>query len=160
MKTWTPLLILAATAIAATSAFADPVADAKAHSEAFAKAMNERNVKAALAMYADNAHLIWPGQGEEAKGKAEIEKLITTTFKSMPKDAKVTFKGQDAVSLGNGYVATIGHWEQSGAGPDGKIQTVAIRTSELIKIEGKKTLYVVDHASIGTAPPPAATSAK
>ncbi len=144
--------------LAAVPAYAGPVADAKAHSEAFAKAMNARDAEAMLALYADDAHVIWPGQGEEAKGKAEIKKLIDNNLKAMPADAKVIFKSQEAIVLGKGYIAALGQWEQSFKGPDGKQQTIPFRTSEIIRKQGNTMLYVVDHASVGLPPPPAPTS--
>jgi ketosteroid isomerase-like protein len=135
-----------------TPAFADATADAKAHSEAFARAANAGDVKAMLTLYADNARVIWPGQGDEAKGKIEIEKLIVNTLKAFP-GVKMTLKSQEAIPLGNGYIATIGKWEMSFKGSDGKIQTMEIRTSEIIKKQGHRTVYVIDHASVGLPPP-------
>ncbi len=79
--------------------------------------MNARDAEAMLALYADDAHVIWPGQGEEAKGRAEIKKLIDNNLKVMPADAKVIFKSQEAIALGKGYIATLGQWEQSFKGP-------------------------------------------
>ena len=136
----------------ATPAFADATADAKAHSEAFARAVNAGDVKATLALYSDNARVIWPGEGDEAKGKAEIEKLIINTIKAFP-GTKMTLKSQEAIPLGSGYIATIGKWEMSFKGSDGKTQTMEIRTSEIIKKQGHRTLYVIDHASVGLPPP-------
>ncbi len=60
--------------------------------------MTARDAEAMLALYADDAHVIWPGQGEEAKGKAEIKKLIDNNLKAMPADAKVIFKSQEAIA--------------------------------------------------------------
>ena len=134
-------------------AFADPTSDAKGHSAAFEKAANARDTKAVLALYADDAVVIWPGQGEEARGKAEIEKMVSKFVAELPKDAKITLKSQTAIPLGADYVATVGHWEESFTDPDGKKQTVALRTTEIIKKQGGKTLYVVDHASVGVPPP-------
>ena len=148
------LFWLAVLTLYATIAFADAAADAKAHSEAFARAANAQDVKAVLALYADDARVIWPGQGEEAKGKAAVEQLVTASLKAFPKDSRIVLKSQEATPLGNGYIATVGQWEQSFTGPDGKPQTVEVRTTELIKKQGAKTLYVVDHASIGMPPAP------
>lgn len=139
----------------ATSVRANPVADAKALSEAFAKAINARDVKAMTAMYANDARVIWPGMGEEAKGKAAIEKMIAADMATMPKDAVITFKSQDVIPLGNGYIATVGQWEETFTGDDGKPQTFHIRTSEIVRKHKGKMLYVVDHASIGLPPAPA-----
>ena len=150
MKTW-PLFVLLS--LVAVPASADLAADAKAHSEAFARAMDAGDVKAVLALYADDARVIWPGKGDEATGKAEIEKLVTNTLKNFPKDSKLAIKSQQAIPLGNGYIATVGRWEQSFTGDDGTKQTIQVRTSEIIKKQGRKTLYLVDHASFGMPPP-------
>jgi ketosteroid isomerase-like protein len=150
--------LLACLALAAAPAFADPAADAKAHSEAFARAMAARDVAAAVALYADDARVIWPGQGEEAQGKAEITKLLDASLKAAP-DSSPVLVSQDVVSLGDGLIASLGQWKQDMKGPDGKVETVRIRTSEIIKKVGGKTLYVVDHASIGVPPAPAGAGA-
>jgi uncharacterized protein (TIGR02246 family) len=151
---WVALLLLLA-----TSVNADLAADAKAHSEAFAKAINARDVEAMAAMYANDARVIWPGMGEEARGKAAIEKMIAADMATMPKDAVITFKSQDAIPLGNGYISTVGQWEETFVGDDGKPQSYQIRTSEIIRKHKGKMLYVVDHASIGLPPAPACPNA-
>ena len=112
-----------------------------------------------MALYADGARVIWPGQGEEATGKAEIEKMVSKFVAELPKDAKITLKSQTAIPLGNDYVATVGNWEETFTDPDGKHQTVSLRTTEIIKKQGGKTLYVVDHASVGLPPPSPAPAA-
>ena len=72
-------IVLALLLAVASAASGDPQADGRAHADAFGRAMNAGDVKAALALYADDARVIFPGQGEEARGKVEIEKLLTTT---------------------------------------------------------------------------------
>lgn len=142
----------------AAPALAGPAEDAMAHSKAFEKAANARDTKAVLALYAADAHVVWPGQGDEATGTAAIQKLAETFLKDLPKDAKISLVSQTAIPLGGGVVATVGHWQETFTAPDGKKQTADVRTTEIIKKVKGKTLYVVDHASIGTppAPPPAA----
>jgi ketosteroid isomerase-like protein len=140
--------------LVATPVFADATSEAKAHSEAFERAMNAGDVKAILALYSDDAHVIWPGQGDEATGKPEIEKLIVGTLKAFP-DAKSTLKSQKVVPLGSGYTGIIGSWELSYKDADGKTKTMQLRTTEVIKKQGKHTVYVIDHASVGVPPPPA-----
>jgi ketosteroid isomerase-like protein len=136
----------------ATPALADATADAKAQSESFARAVNAGDVPATLALYAANARVIWPGQGDEAKGKEEIKKLIINTLKSFP-GVKMTLKSQEAIPLGSGYIATVGKWEMSFTGSDGTAQTMEIRTTEVMKMQHHRTLYVIDHASVGLTPP-------
>ena len=53
----------------------------------------------------------------------------------------------------------LGQWKQDVKGPDGKVETIHVRSSEILKKVGGKTLYVVDHASIGVPPPPAGAGA-
>jgi uncharacterized protein (TIGR02246 family) len=142
------LCLLAAPAVAA------PADDAMAHSKAFERAANARDAKAILALYAADAHVVWPGQGERANGKVEIEKLVSNFLKQLPADARITLVSQTAIPLAGGYIATVGEWSQSFTDAGGKPQTVEIRTTELIKKEKGKTLYVVDHASIGVPPEP------
>jgi hypothetical protein len=61
-------------------------------------------------------------------------------------------KSHEAIPLGDGYIATVGQWEQSFVDDAGREQTAQVRTTET-RIQ---TLYVVDPASIGTPPPPRA----
>lgn len=149
-------VVLSLLCLVAVRAFAAPADDAAAHSKAFERAMNARDAKAILALYASDAHVVWPGQGEEANGKAEIEKLVSNFLKALPKDAKLTLKSQTTIPLGGGYIATVGHWEESFTDADGKKQSADIRTTEIIKKDKGKTLYVIDHASIGLPPEPEA----
>ncbi len=149
MNIWIWVMIVS---FIATPAFADATADAKTQSESFARAVNAGDVTATLALYADNARVIWPGQGDEAKGKDEIQKLIVNTLKAF-QGVKMTLKSQEAIPLGNSYIATIGKWEMSFKGSDGKAQTMEIRTTEVMKKGRHRTVYVIDHASVGLPPP-------
>ena len=143
------LLVLAVS----TSAFADANAVARAHSEAFARACASGKLDAVLALYEDDAIVVWPGQGEEAKGKAGIEKLAARLCSG--KDPAPVLKSVEGRQLGKGYVATNGRWEQASKAPDGTTTVIVIRTTEVLKETGGKWRYVVDHASIGLPPPPA-----
>ncbi len=153
MNVWALLMIIC---LAAVPALAAPADDAMAHSKAFARAVNARDAKAILALYAADARVVWPGQGEEATGKAEIEKLVSKVLKELPKDAAFTLKSQTAIPLGGGFIATVGHWVETFTDPEGKRQTAEVRTTEIIKKEKDRTLYVVDHASVGWPPEPEA----
>ena len=138
--------------VMAAPAFADATAEAKKHSEAFAKACGAGDLKAVMALYADDAYVVWPGAGEEAHGKAAIEKLAPNLCD--PKGPKPVLKSIVGVQLDPTHIATIGHWELTANGPDGKAVTSDIRTSEIIVKSGAGWRYVVDHASIGVPPPP------
>lgn len=138
----------------ATPASAAPEDEAMSHSRAFEHAVNARDATAIVALYAPDAHVVWPGQGEEATGKAEIENLVSDLLRTLPEDATLTLKSQTAIPLGGNYIAIVGHWSESFTDADGRRQSAEIRTTEVIKKERGRTLYVVDHASIGLPPEP------
>src|SRR6185436_13753929 len=122
MRNWSMVVLVMALA---APAFADATADAKAHDEAFAKACGAGDVKAVVALYADDAFVIWPGVGEEARGKAAIEKLATGLCN--PRLAtKAVLKDDVGVQLDPSHIAIIGHWEITQNGPDGKPATSQI----------------------------------
>ncbi len=131
---------------------ADATADGKAVSEAFEKAVAAGDLQAVLALYRDDASVIWPGQGEEGTGKAAIEKLARSFLADM-KSARLVLKSQRSIPLGEGYIVNLGHWEQSSTSPQGKRTSVEIRTSEVLAKTDGKWLYLVDHASVGVAAP-------
>ena len=145
------LLLLALTAPPAS---ADPAGDAMAHSKAFEQAVNARDAQAILALYAAAARVIWPGQGEEASDRAGLEKLVASFLKGLPQDARLTLVSQTAIPVDASHIVNVGHWSQSFTDAEGKRQSADIRTTELIQIDGHRTLYLVDHASIGLPPPP------
>ena len=146
-------LILFLSLIVTTPVSADTAATARAHSEAFARAMNASDIDAALALYAEDARVIWPGDGEEARGKAAIRRLIETTLRNFPKSSRLALRSQDAVALAEGYIATVSHWEQSYTREDGTKATSLFRATEVIRSTGRESLYVVDHASSGIPAP-------
>jgi hypothetical protein len=127
--------------LVASSAFADPAADARAHSDAFARAMAVRDVAAVVALYADDAHVIWPGQ--EAKGRQS--QLVTRSRERLQTAARARVAGR---SLGNGMIAVFGQWKRDVKGPKGG-ETLHVRTSEVIRRSRPRRL---DHASIGVPP--------
>lgn len=135
-------------------ALADPTADARALGDAFGRAFNTRDAQAALALYADDANVIFPGQGEEARGKPAIEKLLTSAFGRL-KDQKVALESIDAWPLGDSHIVTVGRWQSSFTTPDGKRVTTRVRTSEVLVQTAAGWRYLIDHASIGVPPPPA-----
>lgn len=148
--------LLPTTCLIALTAHADPAADA--HSAAFARAFNSHNAKTVTALYAEDARVIWPGQGDEATGRAAIEKLLVAAFKMVP-DVKVVLKSQETITLGKDYLANVGHWQETFTAPDGKLKTAEIRTTEILRKRGGQTFYVVDHASVGLPPTPGTATA-
>jgi len=152
MLKWTAFIL---TIAFAAPAWADATADAKAHSEAFAKACEAGDVNGVMALYTDDATVVWPGAGEEAKGKAKIEKLVTD-FCNPKSKPKLVLKSIEGIPLDDTHIATVGHWEGTLTDANGKRTTSQVRTTEVIVKSGAGWRYVVDHASIGMPPPKSA----
>lgn len=153
-------LVLFLSLVGAIPASADTANTARAHSEAFARAMNASDIDAALALYAEDARVIWPGERDEARGKAAIRTLIESTLRSFPKGSRLALRSQDAIALAEGYIVTVSHWEQSYTREDGTKTTSLFRATEVIRSNGRESLYVVDHASSGLpAPAPRGSTA-
>jgi len=140
------------------AAYASPIADAESVNDAFSKASAACDVPAVLALYEDNAVVIWPGQGEFAVGKAAFRKILETYCSG---GVKQSFKvvSSDARQAGRDYIIHYGQLDITTRSPDGKASTLRVRTDELLHKSGGKWRYVVDHASVGLAPPPSAKSA-
>jgi len=130
-------------------ALADPTADAKAVGDAFGKAMAAGDVPAVLVLYRDDASVIWPGRGEEAQGKAALEKMVRAALASAPKDLKLVPKSNHAIALGSDYIVNVGRWEQTFTTPRGRHVTQEVRTSEVLQKTDGEWRYLVDHASVG-----------
>ena len=138
----------------AAPALADVPADVRAHEERFARACQAGDIEGVLALYAADASVIWPGQGEEAKDRAGLEKLATRLCKET-KGLKLTIKSLEARSLGADHIGVIGHWEIASTGADGKPAVVEMRASEVLKRRPSGKLeYVIDHGSVGLPPAP------
>ncbi len=144
--------------IATTPAFADATAVARAHSEAFARACAAGDLVAVLALYQDDAIAVWPGQGDEATGKAALEKMAAKLCTGKDTSPPV-LKSVEGRALGKGYVVTNGRWELATKAPDGTRAVAVVRTTEVLKETAGKWRYVLDHASIGVPPPAAASPA-
>jgi len=141
-------------------ALADMAADVKAHEEAFARACVAGDVAAVVALYADDARLVWPGAGEEGRGKVDIQRMVTS-FCKMTKDLKLTLTAVDAVPLDDAHVATVAHWESSATAQGGKHVSAKVRSTEVLVKSGGAWRYLVDHASVGQpAPRPAPRRAR
>jgi ketosteroid isomerase-like protein len=119
----------------------------------FGKALAACDVVGAVALYEDDATVIYPGQGQEAKGKADIAKVFGDLCKTAGgNNSKMV--SSDARNVGEDYIINVGRWETTANGPDGKPMTTTVRTTELLHNSGGNWKYVVDHASIGAPPPP------
>ncbi len=124
---------------------------------AFGKALAACDVAGAVALYEEDATAIYPGQGQEAKGRTEIAKVFSDLCKTTSGGNTKMVSGE-ARQLGNDYIINVGRWETTANGPDGKPMTEVIRTTELLHNNGGKWLYAVDHGSIGAPPPPAGSA--
>ena len=152
-------MMLGLMAMLSASALADPMADARGVEEAFARACGAGDVKAVMALYADDAVAVWPGQGAEAKGKADIEKMAAGLCTGRP-GASMVLKSLKAFPLGDAHIATVAHWEDTGTRPNGTRVTVPVRSTEVLVKKDGAWRYLVDHASIGTAPARARAAAR
>lgn len=149
----TMLSTMVVLATLARGALASPADDAKALGDRFKAAVESGSVDAVLALYADDARVIYPGQGAEARGKAALRALLERDLPDM-RAGTMTQKSSDAIALDDSHILNVGVWEAHGSGPDGRPTTAIVRTTELLVKEGDVWRYVVDHASIGVPPPP------
>jgi uncharacterized protein (TIGR02246 family) len=97
---------------------------------------------------------VWPGRGEEAKGKAAIEKLVRGALASTPKDFQLVQKSNEAHALGTDYIVNVGRWEQSFTTSRGHKVTQDVRTTEVLQKTDGQWKYLIDHASVGLPPAP------
>jgi uncharacterized protein (TIGR02246 family) len=140
-------MCLATSLVLCSSAFADPAAVVKAHSDAFGTAFSSCNVPATLKLYEDDAVMIWPFQGEVATGKPEIEKLIKREC-SASKDESLVQVSSGSRAIGEDYIINVGMWDDTVTGSDGKPQVTRVRTTELLHRSDGKWRYAIDNASI------------
>jgi uncharacterized protein (TIGR02246 family) len=150
----TRVLCLAVLLLSSMPAFADATAEAKAHTGAFMRACLAGDVKAVVDLYTDDAVLVWPGQGDEARGKDEIRALISR-YCTGERGAGLVLKSMEAVPLGDSHIAARGHFESSVAGPEGRRVTTELRATEVLVKTGAGWRYVSDHASVGVPARPA-----
>ena len=132
----------------------DAATNAKALNDTFNQAFEACNIPAVLALYEDNAVMIWPGQGEFAIGKPGIEKIVRG-YCSAPSKPSIKVISSDARRAGLDYIIHFGQLDTTITGPDGKPTTYRIRTSELLHKSHGKWRYEVDHASAGLQLPDA-----
>ena len=127
---------------------ADPTDAARTHAEAFKRACEAGDVDAVLALYADDAWVVWPGEGQVALAKEDLSRMVRTLCVET-KDARFAIEAIDARALGDDYVGVRGRWRQTYTGPGGQPVTVAIRAVEVLRKTDDGWRYVLDHASVG-----------
>ncbi len=156
MKRW---MVLGLMLVVAGPALADPTADARGVEDAFARACGAGDVKGVMALYADDAIAVWPGQGAEAKGKADIEKMAAALCRERG-GAQFALKSLEALPLGDAHIVTVAHWEGTMPGPGGRRITTEVRSTEVLVKKDGAWRYLVDHASVGTPRPRAEAAAR
>jgi hypothetical protein len=156
------VIIAVLVAVLVAPAWADPLAIAKAHEDAFDAATWKGGCdpQKGLTFYDKGAVAVYPGEGEEADTKAGIEKLIASFVApycgeghTPPKVANYQIR---AIGLSPNYIMIV----RSADVGEGRDLTHVCAT-ELIHKSGGKWRYLVDHASVGVPPPsPPAASPK
>jgi uncharacterized protein (TIGR02246 family) len=136
----------AALVLSPFGARADPIADARAVAAAFQRAVAAGDAESVIALYDDDAWLIWPGRAQEARGKVAIaaffHRELPAIRASNPMLARLV-----ATPLGADTIAVVGHWQQ---GPED--ERTEVRTTEVLVRRGGSWKYLIDHASVGAAP--------
>ena len=153
----TTLLALAIVGVLGRAAGADPVAEARALGDKFGAAVAAGDVGAVLALYTADAWVIYPGQGEEAHGKAAIEAMLKRLIGTMQSTPLVQ-KSSDAIAIDAMHIMNVGQWEMTVGEPGRTHRTLTLRTTELLVNDNGTWRYRVDHASLGAPPPPAEKS--
>jgi uncharacterized protein (TIGR02246 family) len=149
----TTLLAVALVCALGRAAGADPAADAKALGDKFGAAVAAGDVGAVLALYTDDAWVIYPGQDDEAHGKAAIETMLKRLIGTMQSTPLVQ-KSSDAIAIDATHILNVGRWEMSVGQPGHTHRTLTVRTTELLVNDNGTWRYRVDHASVGMPPPP------
>src|SRR5512139_442680 len=114
MTMWKTVAIAALLVLPAVPVHADPAADAHALGEAFGKAVASGDVNAVLDLYADDCRVIYPGKGEEAKGKEALRAMLERELPTMKNIAMVQ-KSSDAIAVDDAHVMNVGRWEMPAA---------------------------------------------
>jgi ketosteroid isomerase-like protein len=148
-------LLVLAMAFGSFTAEADDLPSAIAHelSQKFVTACEAGKVDEALALYLDDAVVVFPSEGAAARGKADVAKLLAQNCG--PDTGKSKWLGGTGAWLGEGQLVIVanGAWETSGQDAQGKTVSVTIRTTEVLVKTPDGWKYRLDHASVGVPPP-------
>src|SRR5262249_20813056 len=107
-------LVVLSLLISVVSALPDDQANSAARGldEAFLKAAEAGDLPAVMALYGDDAEVIWPGLGEEARGKKAIEPLAREFLAGLKGGTKLVLKSVTARPLGPNLIVNSGRWEE------------------------------------------------
>jgi ketosteroid isomerase-like protein len=140
--------------VSSTSKPADATATVRSLHEAFIRAAHGCDAKAAQALYADDVTIVWEYDGDEANGRAEIDRLITTAFANMT-ELRLTLEDVAAKTPADGVLTSVGHWKVAYAAPDGTPIVLKLRSTEVVARRKGGWQYVVQHVSAGLPAEPA-----
>ncbi len=152
------LALAALLAVLSSAARAGDVPSAIAHelSQKFITACEAGKVSEALALYLDDAVVVFPSEGARAEGKAELAKALADLCQEGVGKSK-WLGGRGAwFGTGENAIVATGAWETSGEDPDGKPVSVVVRTTEFLVKTPAGWKYLLDHASVGVPVPPPA----
>jgi len=149
------LALAALLAALASAAHAGDVPSALAHelSQKFVTACENGKVNEALALYVDDAVVVYPSEGARAEGKAAIAKVLADLCQAGLGKSKWLGGSGAWFGTGENAIVATGSWETSGEGPDGKSVSVIVRTTELLVKTPDGWKYRLDHASAGVPLP-------
>ncbi len=154
-------LLLAGVLCLASTAFADPVSEAKAVNEAFIAAANladpDQSIKAVAALFTEDMRHI--GAFGVVNGKQELVKAINGPFHAP--NRKNELLSQEGSVLDKDTVLTIAHFTTSFTAPDGKTVTLPLRCTRVMKKQKDgKYLIAAEQTSFGPPAPPPPPAAK
>lgn len=147
INAWTALIV----SLTAAHAFSDATTIARAHSEAFGRACAAGNIPAVVALFEDDATVIWPGQGAETRGKLAIRGLATRLCGAAD-TSPLVLKSVEGQPLGDGSIVTTGRWEMTTQERDGERSVAEIVTTEVLRRTDGHWRDVIDHTSIDRVP--------
>ena len=152
MTTTKPAIAVAIVLALVTNVRAAALTIAKAHDERVNNAVKQCKPQDMIDLYENDAVVIYPGEGEIGRGKAEIAKIVKNFFTGFCPDQnkKVGYKDVsfNAIALSPTYIMIIRVLDVTDK--DGNL--ARLRTTELIHKSGRKWRYLIDHASIGEPP--------
>lgn len=145
------LLLLLGVALA-SPARADLAADVRAHAEAFARACTRGDVSGVVRLYAEDARVIWPGEPEEARGRAGLEELAADACRP-DRGLEMAVADVEVIPIDPTHVAAVVHWQDVLRGPDGNPFRFRARATQVLVKTRRGWRFLVDHASIGLPAP-------
>ena len=121
--------------------------------ESFAHACERGDVSAVLALYEEDARVIWLGEPEEARGREALARLVTGGCRP-EMEATIELDDLEVRPIGESHAAAVLHGEYEMRTPDGQRRaSFRVRLTQLLRRRSGKWRILVEHASIGLPPP-------